>query len=355
MRNSLSLKHWRMAIAVLAVFAAVAPARSAFGQFSPDTDSFKQKQIAGSGTIQLQGSMAEGRNNGHILDVWRANDSTNAVWLSYDNGKAFQIGKTTTMATPAVSAWGNNGAFIAFHTGTDGRINYTFVYGGGSTQNSGTWMQIPAQITPPKMGVSAAPIGEGSEEIIVAYRASGGNDQRTWATWMDNDGAWSTAHNFGGGDAVATPAICLDNVASSLWAIAIGTDNQVWTTHQKLGASSWPYWTPQGIFVSAPEDGSAIQPGSGAAADNGNVVLAASTGQDASLYKVVNSSGGTVHDWVVTDAFSTLNAVDLVSAGPTVFALLTEIEDRGANNASFKDVGGPLSGFVYWTQIYDAP
>jgi hypothetical protein len=180
---------------------------------------------------------------------------------------------------------------------------------------------------------------------------------------MNNNGVWSAAQTIGSGaavgEAVAPPAICLDSAASSLWAVAIGTDNQVWTTHQNLGASSWPNWTPQGAFAGDLNNG--IQAPSCAAANNGNVGLAYVGGDLHPHYKIMNSNGGTVSNWAEdSTGWQTEDAIQLTSSGPTIFTLFTGLpgtgeQPGGTTNPKFNsnDVS-ESSGYVYWKQLYAA-
>jgi hypothetical protein len=320
--------------------------------------------------------VAEARNAGHLIDVWEGNsgnpanpigeNKANPIWYSYDNGPPRQLGNgNVTMASPAVSPIGNNGAFMVFHTGTDGEINFSTVFGDNSALG---WAQIPGQSTPNDFAVSAVPIGEGSNQVLVAYRSS--NDNRVWESFY-SDGQWSNPKNIGSGagvgEAVAPPAICLDSASSSIWAVAIGTDNQVWTNNQSLGAPSWPNWTPQGAFAArpnlsgAPSDPSTfdnrIQAPSCAVTNSGNVVLSYIDGNAHPNYKVLDSGGGLVSDWMQdSTGWQTANTVTLSANGNTVSALFTGLP--GALNSSqsttrtASNTASVTSGWFFWKQLY---
>jgi hypothetical protein len=112
-------KQWRSpAIAVLTVVAILAPTSKMFGQEQPgESGKYTNEIVANAGDVKSQGTLAEARNGGNQLDVWRANDdpgSAAEVWLSLNQGSPFTIGTTGTFTSPAVAPHGTN-AFICFH------------------------------------------------------------------------------------------------------------------------------------------------------------------------------------------------------------------------------------------------
>src|SRR5258708_27740782 len=106
---------------------------------------------------------------------------------------------------------------------------------------------------------------------------------------MNAQEEWSSAVNIGGGLSVASPAICLNNTGSSLWVVAVGLDNQIWTTSQYLGAPTWPNWTPRGVYAGG-------LPPSCATAD-GTVVMAYVDGNGNPHYASFNNAGNVVINW----------------------------------------------------------
>lgn len=323
MHKQLSLKHGRtLAILVLAALAVIASASQAFaqGQFN-ESDSYTLKKVAPNNNLWANNSVAETRDpQGNILDVWRANDLTNRVWLSYNNGEPFQIGTTATLASPAVAAWGASG-FIVLQTGTDSKIYYTFVYGPNS--NQGGWTPIPGQTTPKTMSVSAAPVGTGSEYIYVVYRGSG-NDTRVYGTFIDPQGNWSSPTNFAGGLAVAPPAVCLNSATNTLYVLAVGLDNQIWLTHQQLGQPDWNSWAGLGAYTGTYtlNDQPPSAP-SCAGLDTGNTVLDYVDTTGHPHYGVFTTDGQPV-GWTrdITN-WQTVDAVTLTSVGGTAWAVFT--------------------------------
>jgi hypothetical protein len=301
------------------------------------------------GDLKTVGTLAEARNNGNLLSAWKANDSSNQVWLSYNNGSPFTISPTTkTFVSPAVVAVGPTN-FLVFHTGIDGQIWYAAVAG---TNHATGWIPVPGQTS--NMSVSVAQIGGNSRNVYMVYRGSG-NDKRVFGTWMNEQQEWSSPIILGGGLAVTASAICLNNTGSSLWVATIGLDNQLWTTSQPLGAASWPNWTPRGVFTGRdPDHDHPILAPSCAATNNGNVALAYVDKGSHPNYAVFNNGGGLVSQWSedlvsLFHGWQTDNAVQLTSAGNTVWSLFTGIGEICSGGGECND------NDVYWKQVYVAP
>jgi hypothetical protein len=358
MQKQLTLKHWRTpAILVLAALAVIASASQAFAQGQPnESDSYNPETFEGNKVLVSSFGLGEARDlNGNLLDAWVAHDSSQVVWMSYNHGVPFQVATTKTNAAVAVAPWGTS-SFIVLQTGTDSKIYYTFV--NGTNSSSGTWFPIPGQTTPTNMAVSAAQIGTGSQYVFVTYRGSG-NDTRVFGTFINPQGEWSTPTNFAGGLSPTAPAVCLNNAADTLWATAIGTDNQVWITHQTLGSASWNNWAGTGQFTGQFPGNSSFPGPSCAALSNGNVVVdyaapvASNNPVFVTHFATYNNDGELVHGWTKDiTSFQTLNTVNLVSSGDTVWALL---EDQGCERsiAIGCDVssGGDDDGIMWWKVV----
>ena len=109
------LKRWRLpAVAVLTALA-VATASQAFAQGQPGESNFYTvKQVHTVPALKTEGTLAEARNNGNLLSAWKANDSTNQVWLSYNKGSPSTISPTTqTFVSPAVVAIGPSNFLVS--------------------------------------------------------------------------------------------------------------------------------------------------------------------------------------------------------------------------------------------------
>jgi hypothetical protein len=143
---------WRLPVVVfLMALAVVATATQSFAQLPGEVSSFNAEVVGG--TLFLQGTYSEARNGGHLLSVWRG-ATNNQVWMSLNNGRPFTIGGTVTFQSPTVAPWGEDG-FMVFHTGDNGDIWYTPVFGDGA--NSGTWTAVPGNFT--NLPVSVAQMG----------------------------------------------------------------------------------------------------------------------------------------------------------------------------------------------------
>jgi len=334
-------------VVILTALAVVASTSQAIAQQQPGEDDVyeNQERAAVTGFVASAGTLAEARNGGNLLDVWRANDSTNQVWLSWNNGSPFTIASTTqTFVSPAVVAIGNSG-FMVFHTGTDGNIYRSLVTG---NRVFTPWVSVPGNTT--NMTVSVAQMGAGSPNIYMVYRGSGG-DTQVWGTWMNSSFEWSSPINIAGGLANASPAICLNNTGSSLWVVVVGTDNQIWTTSQFLGAPSWPFFTPRGVFAGG-------LPPSCAATAAGTEVMAYVDGNGNPNYASFDNAGNMVTGWTRDrSGYRTQRSVNLSSSGNTVWSLLTGDQV----NCQLPPLGPPVNtpcfpvNQIYWKQVYVAP
>ena len=337
------LKSWRISAGVfLAALAVVASTSQAFAQGQPgESKNYNFENVATAGHVRSAGTLAEARNGGNLLDVWRADDTTNQVWLSWNNGTPFTIASTTqTFVSPAVAPVGSSG-FMVFHTGTDGNIYRSLVTGNDVFTG---WVSVPGNTT--NMTVSVAQMGVDSNNIYMVYRGSG-SDTQVWGTWMNSQGEWSSPINIAGGLSNVSPAICLNNTGSSLWVVVVGTDNQIWTTSQFLGAPSWPFFTPRGRNVLA-----ANVPPSCAGTAAGTEVMAYVDVNGDPTYGSFDNAGNTVTGWTQDTAGSaTIRGVNLSANGNTIYSLFT----ANCPNGPCDPLKGLNNDSVLWKQVYVAP
>jgi hypothetical protein len=230
----------------------VATSSEAIAQ-QPGESSFFTVELVGDQGLETRNDRAEARNGGNLLEVWRGFNN-NTVWMSLNNGRPFQtVNPTSTQVAPTVVPWGNED-FMVFHTGTNG-IYFTFVFSqaieGTNEHTLGEWEVVPGQTT--QMPVSVAQLGAGSTNVYMVYRGFG-NDTRIFGTWY-NGRDWSQPVNINGGRASSGPTITLvpeipasaENpipFANRLIVTAVGTDNNIWSTGQVVGADNWSPWTP---------------------------------------------------------------------------------------------------------------
>ena len=229
--------------------------------------------------------------------------------MSLDNGTPFTIGGTVTFVSPTVAAFGSD-SFMVFHTGDDGNIWYTQVFGDRS--NSGTWTAVPGNFT--NLPVSVAQMGPNSNNLYMVYRGLG-NDLRVWGTWYDGQTAtWAGADNISGGLANNAPGVSMNNASNQLTVTVQGTDNQLWMTNQTLGASTWNSGLPKGAFTqNTPHS---------AACANGNMVVSILDGNGNSEYAKFDGWGNQQSSWATDSELTALTSpVQLTANGNGVFAL----------------------------------
>jgi hypothetical protein len=309
-------------IVFLTTLAAVATAIQSFAQL-PGEQSIN-KEIAGGSQVSLQNTYSEARNGGGLITVWRG-ATNNQVWISLNNGTPFTIGGTVTFVSPTVVPWGEDG-FMVFHTGDDGNIFYTPVFGDG--ENSGTWTAVPGNFT--NLPVSVAQMGTNSNNLYMVYRGLG-NDLRVWGTWYNfSTNTWAGADNISGGSANNAPGVSMNDATNELIVTAQGTDNQLWMTHQALGASSWNSWSPMGVSTSN-------TPHSAACA-NGNMVVSILNSNGNAEFAKFDGFGDQESSWSVDTAQRVASPVQLTANGNLVYSLNTSIDNPG---------------LAYWQQIYD--
>jgi hypothetical protein len=184
----------------------------------------------------------------------------------------------------------------------------------------GTWTAVRGNFT--NLPVSAAQMGPNSNNLYMVYRGLG-NDLRVWGTWFDGQtGSWANAENIGGGLANNAPGISMNNVSNQLTVTAQGTDNQLWMTHQTLGASGWNSWLPKGAFTeNTPHS---------AACANGNMVVSIQDGPGNPEFAKFDGFGNQQSAWAVDSEFPTTfsSPVQLTANRNNVYAL-ANIEGSG--------------------------
>jgi hypothetical protein len=315
-------------VVCLTGLAAVATATPGFAQLPGGGGSPNQEKVGGQ-ALFLQGTYSEARNAGHLLSVWKG-FTNNQVWMSLDNGTPFTIGGTVTFDSPAVTAFGSD-SFMVFHTGDQGNIFYTQVFGDG--HNDGTWTAVPGNFT--NLSVSVAQMGTNSNNLFMVYRGLG-NDLRVWGTWYDGQtNTWATAENISGGLANAAPGVAMNNATNQLIVTAQGTNNQLWMTHQTLGASSWSGWADMGVNTT----GSPYS----VACPNGNMVVSILDGNEPE-YAKFDGWGDQLTGWFLDRSATIGWPVQLTANGNDVFSLATVDLDGS---------GGSTVWVGYWEQIYD--
>ncbi|SNT48983.1 hypothetical protein SAMN05216276_105031 [Streptosporangium subroseum] len=305
-----SWKKWRLAaIALLAAFSVLivtgtpASAATAPGEW----DHWSNERVNGNQYLYATGTIAEARNGGRLLRVWRANDNTSAIWASFgENGTAFRVDGATSWASPTVVPWGNSG-FALFHTGTNGRIYWAIYddylnWSGWHTSGATTQLSTPVSVTQ---------LGAGSRELYMAYRS--GSDFGMWGSFF-NGTDWQNSQNLGG-STYSWPAVTWNPGSHRLYAAHTGTDNHVYLQWQEYGGT-WHGWFSVGGDVNGAP--------SIAASSTGNMQVAGRDWDSFVWYREFNSYAYPLRDWTQDPVF--LRAawpVYLSVAGAVIYSIMT--------------------------------
>jgi hypothetical protein len=324
-----SWKRWRLAlVAVLTALAmSVAFAGEAFAAEPGEWGDWAQEDV-GNQALAARGTVTEARNNGNLLQVWRG-ETNNIVWLSMNNGNAFQFTNpdgtsTATYFSPAVVPYGTN-SFMVFHTGTDGRIYYAQVNSDGSWPNY--WSTVGwGQST--NMAVSVTQVGAGSTQLYLMYHSS--NDDRVLGTYW-NGFYWNAGQTISGVMSPAAPSVTF-NSQSGLWAVVRGENDQIWMANSYTGTgNNWGSWTQQG-------GGNTYNPPTVAAGGSGQMLVSyVDENSYRPNYRAYGPSGNPLGDWSQDiTGWQTVYSVGLSVIGAAVYVILTG-----------------LNGYVYYKQAYN--
>jgi hypothetical protein len=323
-RVRFSWKRWRLApVAALAALAmSLVLAAPAFAAEPGEWGSWGTENANG-GQIYVRGTVSEARNaNGNLLvDVWRG-DTNNYVWISINNGSPFTLqnpdgSEPETGFSPVVVPYGAD-QFMIFHTGMDGNIYYAWIdpYANDWAQS---WTAIPDQST--DMAVSAAQIGNQSDDLYLVYHSSAGDDY-IWGTYFDGH-TWGDTQIISGGRSYSAPSVTYNN--NHLYAFARGeTDNQVWMAQSyDIYGQSWGGWTGQGgnTYVS-PEVTTNLNTGE-------MVVDYVDENSYRPTWRTYDSNGNPTGGWSLdTTGYQTVNPVALSWVAGAIFAILTGLSNE---------------------------
>ncbi|GII59616.1 hypothetical protein Pth03_80050 [Planotetraspora thailandica] len=312
-----SWKKWRSAaIALVAAFSVlVATEAPALASSVPgESGTWQVEHVNGRQVLYATGTIAEARNNGRLLRVWRANDNTGYLWAAWDNsGQAYRLDGAASWASPTITPWGNNG-FAIVHTGTDGRI-YWATYN-DQLQWSG-WHAINGQTTQLTAPPSVTQVGAGSQQLYMVYRS--GSDFGMWGSFFDGT-YWQNAQNLGG-STYQWPAVTWNQSTHRLYAVHTGTDDQVYMQWQEYGGT-WHGWFSVGGYING---ATAI-----AATSTGNMQVAGRDGSNHIWYREFNPYGYPLRDWSYETAsgyqayMRAAWPVFLSVAGSVIYTILTE-------------------------------
>ena len=316
-----SWKRWRVVLtaALTALAMSLAIAGQAVAAEPGESGSWTEEQV-GSQTLAARGTLAEARNGGYLLQAWRG-ETNNIVWLSINNGNAFQLtnpdgSSTGTDFSPAVVGYGQN-SFMVFHTGTDGNIYYTQVSPASGTW-TGYWTAVPAQST--NMAVSVAQLGGGSNQLYMVYHSS--SNDRVYGTQYDGSG-WQGAQWIAGGSSPSAPSVTYQSF-TGLTVVARGVgSNQIWMSSSGNPYNQWSSWTDIG--------GNAYNSPTIAANNQTGTILVSyvDPGSLRPNYRAFGVYGNPVSDWSQDiTGWQTLNPVALSVLGAAIYVILTGLNDN---------------------------
>jgi hypothetical protein len=312
--------QWRLAlIAALTVVAMSATLSVPFASKAlassgqPGEWNYYNPEHVGGAVLYSSSQVSEARDtDGNLLQVWRADDYSGAVWMSINGNSPFTLGSTQTAYAPTVVPWGSGG-WMVFHVGGGGNIYYTHVYNNNSWD--GSWFAVPGQTT--ATPVAAAQLGYGSRWVQLIYRSSSGPGEPYY------DAIWSTTYSgnsfyapfvLGGATSPTAPAAAYNPVSRQVFVVARGTDNNVWLTSG--GNNSNATWYPLDVYTYS-------QP-SIAASSDGNMLVSYLDTSNHPNYRAYNS-GGYPLDSFTQDitGWQTFAPVFLSVVGQAIYAILT--------------------------------
>jgi hypothetical protein len=324
-----SWKRWRVALtAALTALALSVALASPAGAAEPGEWGDWGQEHVGDQQLEARGTMNEARSGGNLLQVWRG-ETNDIVWLSFNNGNAFQLRNpdgtsTATYFSPTVVPYGQN-SFMIFHTGTDGRIYYTQL--NPDYTWSGSWTAVGwGQST--NMAVSVAQVGANSNALYMVYHSS--NDDRVFGTYYTGT-YWTVGQAISGANSPAAPSVTF-NSQSGLFAAIRGEDNQVYMNYSYTGTgNNWGSWTAQG--------GNTYDAPTISTLGNGQMLVGyVDQNNYRPYYRTYGPSGNLnpLGDWSQDiTGWQTVNSVSLSPVGDSMFVIVTG-----------------LSGFVYYKQAY---
>lgn len=204
-KNLFRLRRWRLvAAAAVGVFAILAAGTQSFAA-QPNESNFWTHQTAGGAWVQTPGVMHEARNaNGYGMRVWRG-QGDNQVWFSSgENGNAYTVRTTNTIASPTIVRFGNG--FMVVHVGTDHLIYYSLSVTNTpvSSLHWTQWRSVPNQFT--AMTPALAQLGDGTFNRVQMVLRGDNNDNRIYSASYDGN-SWSSQGPIGQATSNSSPSI----------------------------------------------------------------------------------------------------------------------------------------------------
>jgi hypothetical protein len=181
--------------------------------------------------------------NGISVMMARANDTTNAMWYSVNNGPWTRVPTGTTLAAPALVTWNSN--VVAVSTGEDGNL-YSMVMsnpsGASSTWAFNTaWKLIPGTNGNAKTNLRPA-LAAGPDDLLYLFATY--NNQTINLTNGNNTGAGGTLVWNGQFDEVPGNGFTTSSVGAGfsngiLLVAQTGTDHHLYVQSLDLDQGVW--------------------------------------------------------------------------------------------------------------------
>jgi hypothetical protein len=234
-----------MLTALLTALAVCLTATAAFAD-PPNESTDWQIEDTQDGAMQTPNAPAEAYNTaGALLQVWRGDDD--GIYLSLGHGPDLRLGTdlvglTYTYAAPRVVPWSAND-FALFHTGTDGHIYWMPLdintIEADEAEGNGYilpyWQALPGTLTDNTLSPDVTTAGQGSENMLVAYRSA--TDNQLYSQWFagGGGGGWQAPQEIGNAMSPSTPSILWNQALSVFVLFFRGNDNGLWVTFQSFG------------------------------------------------------------------------------------------------------------------------
>jgi hypothetical protein len=180
-----------------------------------------------------------------VMEI-RANDNTDALWFSINQGSWQIVTSGTTKAAPALVSF--QGKVVSVHTGEDGNFYFMPLSNTTSSPASWTfnasWQQIPGSNGGVKTNLRASLVAAGNKLYLLATFAD--QSIRFTTATLDGSGnvAWSGVYNIVPGNGFTNSSVSAVAANNFLTVIQTGTDGTSYATTLNLATNQWaPNWS----------------------------------------------------------------------------------------------------------------
>lgn len=315
MLRTIARKRWRLGAVATAMFTSLAlvlaTGGTSYAAVPGEEGGWHENSINhGSQELTSTGYVAEARNHGALMQIWRSNDTQGRMWISLNSGPA-QALPGHTLFNPEIVPWGGGQQFMVFHTGDDNQIYQGLLTPEGDGEGNLTFSGWTGTNLYSEYEVSATQLGANSTQLFLVYRSFFTNE--VWGNFY-NGSAWGVTQDMGG-VTFSAPTITYNPLAHRLLVVHTGTDGHVYITSQTLGSDTWEAWFSLG--------GSVVGPTGMATTSLGTTQLAARDPHGFVYFNEI-SPGGIATGWTQDVAhWQSEWPIYLSVAVTTIYALLT--------------------------------